>query len=98
MMGKNFAIKKATYRFNNQVLSRTSGNSSKFFVSSIAVTLTGKAAGRSLIMKRERLSTMQTKAMVKTLMLHLMCSQSTVLNQGNFFTSFTPEILNGGCF
>ena len=34
-------------------LSSTSGNSSKFFVSSIAVTLTGKAAGRSLIMKRE---------------------------------------------
>ena len=30
-------------------LSSTSGNSSKFFVSSIAVTLTGKAAGRSLI-------------------------------------------------
>ena len=34
-------------------LSSTSGNSSKFFVSSIAVTLTGKAAGRSLIIKRE---------------------------------------------
>ena len=34
-------------------LSSTSGNSSKFFVSSIAVTLTGKAAGRSLIVKRE---------------------------------------------
>ena len=39
----------------SQVLSSTSGNSSKFFVSSIAVTLTGKAAGRSLI-TRKRLS------------------------------------------
>ena len=38
------------------------------------------------------------KVMVKTLMLYLMCSQSTVLNQGSFFTSFTPEILSGGCF
>ena len=26
---------------------------------------------------------------------YLMCSQSTVLNQGSFFTSFTPEILSG---
>ena len=61
-------------------------------MSSIAVTLTGKAAGRSLITK-ERLSSMQTKVAMKTLVVYLMCSQSTVLNQGSFFTSFTPEIL-----
>ena len=29
---------------------------------------------------------------------HLMCSQSTVLNQGSFFTSFTPEILSENVF
>ena len=52
LRGLKFVQKGARYWFKSKVLSSTSGNSSKFFVSSIAVTLTGKAAGRSLIAKK----------------------------------------------